>query len=131
MPPPGSPCALTPDSEFLDIGSGYGRLAMYVRMRSNISRVTGVEINHCRHKKAVRGRAKIDKLAGPELLRDLELIFGDVRALRVSVSSTLAGRMPTRCAPRSQNEGWPHRGYQLQYCTYGYSYSCRALASSA
>lgn len=81
MPPPGSPCALTPDSEFLDIGSGYGRLAMYVRMRSNISRVTGVEINHCRHKKAVRGRAKIDKLAGPELLRDLELIFGDVRAL--------------------------------------------------
>jgi hypothetical protein len=84
MPPRGSSCALTPDSNFVDIGSGYGRLAMYVRMRSNISSVTGFELNACRHRHAVRGRAKIENAnrqrGGPRLFDRLRLVQGDVRS---------------------------------------------------
>jgi hypothetical protein len=84
MPPRGAACALTPDSNFVDIGSGYGRLAMYIRLRTNISSVTGFELNACRHRAAVKGRAKIEKAhkerSGLRLLDGLRLVQGDVRS---------------------------------------------------
>jgi hypothetical protein len=99
MPPPGSPCALTPDSVLYDIGSGFGRLVMYARLRTNISRAVGIEINACRHRGAVRGKAALEAAAQrsrggsmkgstasssssretPLLMAGLDLVNGDVR----------------------------------------------------
>ena len=79
---PEAACALTPDSTFVDIGSGYGRLAMYVRMRTNVSAVVGIERNPCRHERAVRGRRRLEAhagAAGATLLDGLRLIHSDVR----------------------------------------------------
>ena len=42
-------CALDEQSVFYDVGSGFGRLAAYVRIHTNASRVRGIEINDCRH----------------------------------------------------------------------------------
>ena len=63
MPPPGSPCALTPDSALYDIGSGFGRLVMYAAMRTNISHAVGIEVNACRHRGAVQGKASLESAA--------------------------------------------------------------------
>jgi hypothetical protein len=101
MPPPGSPCALTPDSALYDIGSGFGRLVMYAAMRTNISHAVGIEVNACRHRGAVQGKASLESAAqrssssgsrsrrssrstggnGHELtlLAGLEFVHGDVR----------------------------------------------------
>ena len=45
-----SPCALTADSTFYDVGSGLGRFALFMRLKTNISAVVGVELNGCRSK---------------------------------------------------------------------------------
>ena len=74
-------CALTEDSTFYDIGSGLGRLAWYVRATSRARRVVGVEINRCRHERALAMRA--DALmrgpAAPALWRNLSFVNADVR----------------------------------------------------
>jgi hypothetical protein len=74
-----SPCALTPDASFYDVGSGLGRLAMYVRLRTNASRVVGIERNQCRHIGATHGKAAIEQQSKGSL-DGLELVHADVRS---------------------------------------------------
>ena len=81
MASPGSPCALTPNSVFFDVGSGYGRLAMYVRMRTDATRVVGVEVNACRHQQAMLARARLEQKAAIAL-DGLRLHLADVRPIR-------------------------------------------------
>lgn len=88
MPRHGSSCALTPESVFYDIGSGYGRLAMYVALRANVSRVVGMEVNKCRHRHALHGKKRIqERLAAMPVagtgqrklpLGNLDLVEADV-----------------------------------------------------
>lgn len=77
LPQHGSPCALDRSSEWMDIGSAFGRFAMHVRLRTNISRVVGVELNTCRARHAAAGQRRIE-YANPGSLAGLELIAGDV-----------------------------------------------------
>ena len=37
------------NASFIDVGSGFGRLALYIRLLHNVRSVRGVEINNCRH----------------------------------------------------------------------------------
>ena len=61
-------CALYPSDEIIDVGSGFGRAAAYLRRATNVKRVVGIEINGCRARLAARR-------SGP----GLELLHGDVR----------------------------------------------------
>lgn len=88
MPGVGSPCALTADARFLDVGCGFGRLAMYVALRSNVSKVTGIESNMCRLDHAQHGMAQIERAAPGTLTPRLRLIHGDVRKLTTLADTT-------------------------------------------
>lgn len=57
--PKASACALTPDSTFYDVGSGLGRFSLFMRMKTNISKVVGVELNGCRAKAAMTMHAAL------------------------------------------------------------------------
>jgi precorrin-6B methylase 2 len=48
------PHALEKNSVFVDVGSGYGRLAMYVALTAPCSRVVGLELHPCRHEMAAK-----------------------------------------------------------------------------
>ena len=76
---PGTSCELTASSVFVDVGMGYGRLAMYMRMRTNISRVVGVETNACRYRRACRGRETLRRADASVLANGLEFAHADVR----------------------------------------------------
>lgn len=64
-------CSVGEGDELLDVGSGFGRAATFMR-RSVEVRVTGIEINRCRASAAMK-RAK--------RTHGLNLILGDVRRL--------------------------------------------------
>ena len=73
-------CALDADSEVIDVGSGTGRFASYVRLARNVSRVRGIEINDCHHERAVEMLATLREQAeaADEPLGEIELVLGDV-----------------------------------------------------
>ena len=73
-------CALDDDSEILDVGSGTGRFASYLRLATNVSRVRGIEINECRHTRAIGLLATLREQADAagEPLGDFDLTHGDV-----------------------------------------------------
>ena len=96
LPGPGAPCSLLPDDSFTDVGSGFGRLAMYVRLRSNVSRVVGIERNPCRHAEALLGKSEVERLS-PAALDGLELVRGDVRTLGLGNATHLF--MSIQCWP--------------------------------
>ena len=50
-------CSIAADSVVYDVGSGLGRLALYLRLTTPARRVVGVEINRCRHRHAQAGAA--------------------------------------------------------------------------
>lgn len=52
---------LKPDDNFLDIGSGLGKLALYIYFASQVQSVTGIEINSQRHLIATRIRQVIEQ----------------------------------------------------------------------
>ena len=56
-----SPCALTPDSVFVDVGSGYGEFPFFVRAATGF-RAVGVEIDPCRHAIAMRRLRSVESL---------------------------------------------------------------------
>lgn len=87
-------CALSAESIFYDIGSGLGRLAWYVRGMSVARRVVGVEVNRCRHARAMAMRSEAIAIssagmpapasATPEaerlqLLHNLSYVHADIR----------------------------------------------------
>ena len=103
-------CQLQTDSVFYDIGSGFGRLAAYVRAHTNVSRVVGVEINGC------RARAAQKRFFGrrPSHSKGFVLLNADIRATgfddathlyltsqcwRPSLLTAIFGRLASR-APR-------------------------------
>lgn len=66
------------DDHFLDIGSGLGKLALYVFLMSEVKSVTGIEINHPRHVIANRIHEIIqDKLPRMFDHRQLTFVEGD------------------------------------------------------
>lgn len=56
----GTSCALNSSSIFYDIGSGLGRLALYVRLTTGVAQVRGVELNACRHARAERMAVELE-----------------------------------------------------------------------
>ena len=54
-----SQCALTPQSVFLDFGSGDGRLPFFVRVATDVREAVGVEIVRCRHERALKLRRSL------------------------------------------------------------------------
>lgn len=98
-----SPCALTPDASFMDIGSGFGRFAMFVRLRTNVSTVTGLERNGCRHSNALHGMTTIEREApregyGTGVFKGLRLINADIRDAGVGAATHIF--MSIQCWPK-------------------------------
>ena len=67
-------CHLDHSSVFYDIGSGLGWLAAFVRLRTSVRRVVGIEINRCRSNSARSQHA-------PLLTDGLALVEGDAAQL--------------------------------------------------
>ena len=72
-------CALDESSVFYDIGSGFGALAIWMRLNTNASAVHGLEINQCRHNGALRLAARVREVVGERALGQLHFTRGDVR----------------------------------------------------
>lgn len=75
-----SECQMNASSSFVDIGSGVGRLALFMRLYTNVSKVTGLELNGCRVHRAQRmQREVLASWAKPAQMRGLSYRRGDVR----------------------------------------------------
>ena len=73
-------CALDAQSVFYDVGSGHGRLAAYIRLHTNVSAVRGIEINVCRHSRAIELQSLLTREI-PQRAHTMSFVNGDVRAL--------------------------------------------------
>lgn len=83
-----SSCAITPDSTFVDVGSGFGRWALYVRMFTRAARVVGLELNSCRHHQAARMREDLRNSSEyRRSARGLRYIHGDARKFNWSTAT--------------------------------------------
>lgn len=77
------PCPLTPSSVLVDVGSGYGRFALYAALTTPCRGVVGIELNACRH-------AVAEKMRREQAGRAPHLHFraGDVRHLGLPDQAT-------------------------------------------
>ena len=62
------------NASFIDVGSGFGRLALYIRLLQNVRSVRGVEINNCRH-------AAATELIDYANASTVGLVNGDIRSV--------------------------------------------------
>ncbi len=103
-----SQCALTPQSVFLDIGSGEGRLPYFVRLSSSIKEAVGIELVRCRHERARELRRAYQRAANGR--GGLTYVLGDVRkaglhnATHIFMHSTCFGGDLVRDILRLANE---------------------------
>lgn len=74
-----------PDKEsvFVDVGSGYGRFALYLALVTPCARVVGIELQECRHKIACKKQSQ-HRARAPHL----DFQQGDVRKLGVPSGTT-------------------------------------------
>lgn len=74
---------ITSKDHFLDIGSGLGKFAFYLFFVSQVSSVTGIEINPHRHQIATKVKQKI-QMQLPRLFDDRELCLMEGNFLEAS-----------------------------------------------
>ena len=77
------PSPLTPSSVFVDVGSGHGRLSLYVALATAARAVVGLEINPCRYDKADKMRREVDPR-----VPHLRFMAGDVRTVGLPPDTT-------------------------------------------
>lgn len=77
-------CALDDSSVLYDVGSGFGRLAAFLRIHSNASSIRGVEVNECRHVYAESVLDTVRRARTSEAVGEMAVLHGDVRRVGIS-----------------------------------------------
>jgi SAM-dependent methyltransferase len=90
-------CALTDRSVFLDVGSGEGRLPLFVRLSTHVRASIGIELVGCRHRRAKLLQQKAERHGGAGMRGGLEYHHGDVRKLGLKNATHLF--MHSTCWP--------------------------------
>lgn len=141
------PVELDSSSVFYDIGSGYGRFALYLALATPCAAVVGVEIDPCRHREAEQLRQQHQALA-PQL----QLVEGDATQVELrsdmthlymcstcfgeQLCRTILERCPdaTRCCVSlrklDETPGWTLDRTHPVRCTWATSTACYYVRSS-
>ena len=141
------PVPLTSSSVFVDVGSGHGRLSLYVALATAARAVVGVEISPCRFEKAESMLREV----GPRAPH-LRFHMGDVRTVGLPADTTHLFMCSTcfskelchdivRAAPPSlqcfislkalQIPGWVHHGSHTVECTWSKTSQARYYVRSS